>query len=501
MDPISGVLVAGGLTGLSVAQTRHAKTLRDELVAWGGRRPPNLHNPRVLGERTVADEVFFEERSRLRRPGIRRSLARARGLAAHLGIDCDRLRQNRWPVIAVVGSKGKGTTATFVSATLSASGMRVGTLTSPGFRSNRERIRVDGNAIGRDDYAALVERVHHTLRAVAGSLPADGYLSPTGLFTLAGLRHFLDTGCDAVVLEAGMGGWSDEISLLEPTVVAATSIFAEHIGSLGDSVESIAIDKLGIVGSATVALVSVVQTRPEVMACVVDAAPQGRPVFVSAASVPDLETWPPGLVGVNARLGVVAAEQLLDHLGRHRPAPEALEAVWRSVHLPGRLSVHPRGTQTWALDAAINGTGAGNARAWCERTLGRPDTVVVSVPDGKDRAGVLEELDGLDVITVRVGSSHLDFSSQMEAPLFSTLDRGALGERVLALGTISFIGEILEWLDVPTESSFTRCSARVDDDDRRAVETAVAKPSDCRGDLLERVGLDRRGNRDLRCES
>ena len=187
-------------------------------------------------ERIETDQAFFAERLARRSGGRGRSLGRARALAPHLGVDLHAWGMHPECVVTVVGSKGKGTAATFASAALAATGMRVGTLTSPGLRSNRERIRVDGQAIARRDYEALVGEVAATLTRVSDLLPDDGYLSPSGLFTLSALRHFAGRGCDAVVLEAGMGGASDEVSLVAPGVVVVTPILAEHVGVLGDTV-------------------------------------------------------------------------------------------------------------------------------------------------------------------------------------------------------------------------------------------------------------------------
>jgi folylpolyglutamate synthase/dihydropteroate synthase len=157
-------------------------------------------------ERIETDQAFFAERVAGRGGGQRRSLRRARALAPHLGVALDAWSAHPERVVTVVGSKGKGTAATFASAALAAAGLRVGTLTSPGLRSNRERIRVDGLAVPPRDYDALVGEVAATLARVSDLLPDDGYLSPSGLFTLSALRHFADRGCEAVVLEAGMGG-------------------------------------------------------------------------------------------------------------------------------------------------------------------------------------------------------------------------------------------------------------------------------------------------------
>src|SRR4051794_32781780 len=96
-----------------------------------------------------ADDAFFHEWD-ARHPDDRRSLDRARLLIARLGIEdvCS-------PMLTIVGSKGKGTAAAHASAYLSAAGRRVVTITSPSYRSTRERIRVDGQAISAAELKTL----------------------------------------------------------------------------------------------------------------------------------------------------------------------------------------------------------------------------------------------------------------------------------------------------------------------------------------------------------
>src|ERR1039458_1994521 len=125
-------------------------------------------------ERIETDQAFFAERMQRRVLGGRRSLSRARALAPHLGVDLDAWRAHPEAVISVVGSKGKRTAAPFASAALAATGLRVGTLTSPGLRSNRERIRVDGQAVPRREYEALIGKVRSEERRVGKECRSRG---------------------------------------------------------------------------------------------------------------------------------------------------------------------------------------------------------------------------------------------------------------------------------------------------------------------------------------
>src|SRR3954451_21884950 len=196
-------------------------------------------------------EDFYAEWRR-RAPGARRSLRRGALLPEAVGA------APTVPVLTVVGSKGKGTAATYASAWIAAAGCRVVTVTSPGLRSDRERVRVDGVAVSADELAGLGARI----RTAAGPPPPDrdGYLSPSGLFTLAGVLHARDVGAGAIVLEAGMGGASDEVSLFPPSVLAITEVFGEHLGVLGDSPAEIAADKAVAAAETTHAVLSLPQT-------------------------------------------------------------------------------------------------------------------------------------------------------------------------------------------------------------------------------------------------
>jgi dihydrofolate synthase/folylpolyglutamate synthase len=420
--------------------------------------------------KAVPGAAFYDEWSR-RGPGARRSLRRAAFLAEELGVTA-----GGPPVLTVVGSKGKGTAATYASAWLVAAGRRVVTVTSPGLRTDAERIRVDGAAVSGDELAALGRR----LRTAAGSLPPEpgGYLSPSGLFTLAGLLHARSAGADAVVLEAGMGGASDEVSLFPPSVVAITEVFGEHLGVLGDTPAEIAADKAGVVAATTSAVVSLPQT-PAVAAAIgaTVTARTGRDVETVDVTGPctgpegdddpraylhgvGAAALPAGLGRANAVLGCAAAWRLVAAMGRPAPADGRSARVLSSVRLPGRTSWHAVSSTMLLVDSAIDRAGTANALAEAYRRWDRIDHVLVCLPDHKDLPGVLDELAGLPVTCVRMPDrDSLRFTRThgrhtVDAAGLTRERLVALGERVLVLGTVYFTGRILDLIDAPTERLF-----------------------------------------------
>ncbi|MFG2003368.1 hypothetical protein ACGFNU_29835 [Spirillospora sp. NPDC048911] len=407
----------------------------------------------------TADEVFFRE-WQARKAGETRSLTRARALAAEL-----KILPVDVPVLVVVGSKGKGTAATYASACLAAAGLRVGTVTSPGLRGNRDRIRVNGKAVSEAEFASLSERLDRAI----GALPAqtDGYLAPTGLFTLSGVVQARERGADVLVLEAGMGGRGDEVSLFEPEVVAVTPIFGEHLGVLGDTPAAIAVEKAGVAAPQTRRVVSARQDPAvaEALERTVEARTGGRGVveYVEIADVPQ-EQLPSGLGIKAAEVGCAAALRLLEGEGFALPDAERLKAVLSTVVLPGRLSWHRLpGADTEVLaDCAINGAGVSMALDTARRRWGGIDHVVLCLPDHKDLDGAVASLGALPVTFVRLPYERLRFTRPLP-PKWDVIDAAELspdrladlGRRVVALGTVYFIGQILDLVDADTERLFT----------------------------------------------
>ncbi|WP_067477359.1 hypothetical protein [Actinomadura hibisca] len=394
-----------------------------------------------------ADEVFFRE-WRARAPGARRDLDRAREAARALGVASPRV-----PVLTVVGSKGKGTAATYASAVLVAAGLRVCTVTSPGLRDNRDRIRVDGRSV------ASLESLAGRLGAAIGTLPSPGagYLSPSGLFLLAGVLHARDVGADVLVLEAGMGGRSDEVSLFPPAVVAITPVFGEHLGVLGDTPADIAAEKAAVTAPTTRAVVSAPQP-PEIRAAldrtVADRTGGGTAVEYADAFTLPAYLLPDGLGRVSAEVGGRAALRLPGVA----PAPERLREVLGSVTLPGRTSWHHLPGLDLLADSAIDGTGVAAALAAARARWGRIDRALVCLPDHKDLDGAIAALGDLPVTYVRLPYEHLRFTRPLP-PHWTVVDAAdlALGDltgRVVALGTVYFVGRVLALVDADTTRLF-----------------------------------------------
>ncbi|PWV57549.1 hypothetical protein [Nocardiopsis sp. L17-MgMaSL7] len=407
-------------------------------------------------------EPFFSEWAG-RAPGQARSLDRAAALLAELDLDPAPM-----PVLGVVGSKGKGSTATYAAATLSAACLRTVLVTGPSFRGYRERIRVDGVSVTDEQLRGL----GHTVEAARRSLPSpgEGYLAPSGMFLVAGLLHARAVGADVCVLEAGMGGHRDELRLLGPQVVALGMVFAEHVGVLGDTVAEIAREKTRVVHpERTRALVTLPQSAevaPVVAGTLAESTRERlspEVVDPATATEPPEALRPRGLSAANGVLGTAAATRMLELLGRPPATAARLHEVLGTVNLPARLSGHtvPGSATEVVVDSAIDRVGVAAALSHARDLWGGVDHVLLCLPDHKDVSGAVDALLDVPVTAVRLPEEHLRFEhalpdhwNRVRVEDLSPTVLTALGQRVLALGTVYFTGRVLEVLDAPTDRLF-----------------------------------------------
>lgn len=155
-----------------------------------------------------------------------------------------------YPTVHVTGTNGKGTTTTLTSALLSATGLRVGTFTSPDLHAINERIAVNGEPVDDESLIALLSRLAD-VESVSGVA-----LTRFELLTVAALLHFSDEGVDVAVIEVGMGGTWDSTNVIDSKVAVLTNVDLDHTAVLGPTISAIANDKVGIFRRASIAIVA-----------------------------------------------------------------------------------------------------------------------------------------------------------------------------------------------------------------------------------------------------
>ena len=169
----------------------------------------------------------------LNRMGIRPGLMRIESLLEDLGHPERELR-----ILVTAGTNGKGSTTLVLSHLLQAAGHRVATYTSPHLLNVHERILIDGRSVDREDFSRRVERI----RPLVQKHEASWFETLTAL----ALTIARDEGVDFFCCETGLGGRLDASNALPAIATLLTTVGLDHQRILGETLEEIADEKLGL---------------------------------------------------------------------------------------------------------------------------------------------------------------------------------------------------------------------------------------------------------------
>lgn len=277
--------------------------------------------------------------------------------------------QDDYPSIHITGTNGKGTTTTITSALLQATGLRVGTFTSPDLHAINERIAINGEPIDDEAFVAALERLSD-VESVTGIA-----LTRFELLTVAALLHFSDEGVDVAVIEVGMGGTWDSTNVINSDVAVLTNVDLDHTAVLGSTVGEIASDKVGIfrpdgiaiVATTNAIVVEIAQQRAKELNATLwlldnefvlednELALGGRAITLRTpyARYDEVLVDLHGIhQGVNAATAVVTAEAFLGRaLGEG-----VVTSTLASVQMPGRMEIIARNPMI-VVDGAHNPAG------------------------------------------------------------------------------------------------------------------------------------------------
>ncbi len=316
---------------------------------------------------------------RLGPSAMRLGLGPSRRLMAALGDP-----QDRFGVVLVAGTNGKGSTAAWLAAMATAAGYRTGLYTSPHLEQLEERVRIDGRAVaggelGRQLLAAA---------AAAESTP-DGPPTYFELVTAAAWSSFAAAGVELAVAEVGMGGRLDATNVARPELAVITDIGHDHERHLGSTIARIAAEKAGVLRAGKPVVVGCRRRAAAAVVRRVAAEIGARPVVEARAArrrrhadggltlgtASARYRLRPALPGVhqqhNLRLAVLAAETLAVR-GWRRLDRAAIERGAAACRWPGRLeSVSLGDGRAVLLDVAHNPDAAAALGSHLAR-LGRP---------------------------------------------------------------------------------------------------------------------------------
>ncbi len=206
--------------------------------------------------------------------GSKPGLAAVTELLSRLGDPQKSLR-----FIHIAGTNGKGSVGSFLQHILKEAGYRTGFFSSPFLENRREMIQLNCRPIDEHAFASVIGQTAEC----ADSMERSGFMHPTEfeIITAAAYAYFKDTGCDFVIVEAGMGGRLDATNVMEHSMVSVlTRIDYDHLAFLGHSLEEITREKCGIFRSGCP--VAIYPYQPEESFSVIknEAIKKGCPLYI-----------------------------------------------------------------------------------------------------------------------------------------------------------------------------------------------------------------------------
>jgi dihydrofolate synthase/folylpolyglutamate synthase len=194
--------------------------------------------------------------------------------------------QKKLNCIHVAGTNGKGSTSHMLASILQEAGYKVGLYTSPHLKDFRERIKINGIEISEDFVCEFI----NTHKTFFEENDMSFFEMSVGL----AFDYFAKEKTDIAIIEVGLGGRLDATNIITPLVSVITNIGIDHVQFLGNTLESIATEKAGII-------------KPEVPVVIGEYTPETLPVFLAKAKENNaeiyfasdliLETYPSDLIG------------------------------------------------------------------------------------------------------------------------------------------------------------------------------------------------------------
>ncbi|MDR2341073.1 MAG: hypothetical protein LBD72_01960 [Puniceicoccales bacterium] len=307
-------------------------------------------------------------------------LERVRNLARQMGAPFNR------NYIHIGGTNGKGSVCAMLESGFRATGMKTGCYTSPHLIRWNERIQINGQSIGDEDFCALLNEALDFADEMQG-VP----LSCFEILTIAALAYFVREATDIAIIEVGLGGRLDATNIITPKVAAITTVGFDHEEVLGETLEAIAAEKAGIAKAGVpLALGDMPTIALKKIQSMVNA-----PVILArdVSQMPQLKY----LRGIeqtkNAPVALAIAESYLEQ--NHSISADQW-AIWleqfrvgmAEARWPGRWEKQIIDSRTWIFDCTHNACGLSFLRANWEREH-LPPPVVITATLGIRRAQAL----------------------------------------------------------------------------------------------------------------
>ena len=229
------------------------------------------------------------------------------------------------PVIQVVGTNGKGSVSAMISNILKSSGYKTGLFTSPHLVRVNERIRVNSIPILDAEIEMFIQRYKSTIENIESTFFET--------ITAMACWYFKKKHVDIAVMETGLGGRLDSVSICESIATVITPISYDHLEILGETLSEIAFEKAGAM-KKNVVCISAHQKSAVKKVLLKEALNIGNPIhFLNGTKKLKYEVNIPGKIQKENAMFAVSSLNLLP---KFSISEEAIRQGLQTVHWFGR---------------------------------------------------------------------------------------------------------------------------------------------------------------------
>ncbi|NNE03990.1 MAG: bifunctional folylpolyglutamate synthase/dihydrofolate synthase, partial [Eudoraea sp.] len=143
--------------------------------------------------------------------------------------------------IHVAGTNGKGSSSHMLASILQEAGYKVGLYTSPHLKDFRERIKINGKVLSKQQVIGFIQANRSYIES--------NKLSFFEMTVAMAFDHFAEEQVAIAIIEVGQGGRLDSTNIIRPEVSLITNIGLDLTDMLGDTLPEIAREKAGVIKS------------------------------------------------------------------------------------------------------------------------------------------------------------------------------------------------------------------------------------------------------------
>ena len=147
--------------------------------------------------------------------------------------------EKKFRAIHIAGTNGKGSTAHMLASIFQEAGYRTGLYTSPHLKDFRERIKINGEMMPKEDVVDFIQTNKPFFKRKSLSF----FEMTVGL----AFDFFANKEVDIAIIETGLGGRLDSTNVITPLISVITNIGLDHTMFLGNTLEKVAKEKAGII--------------------------------------------------------------------------------------------------------------------------------------------------------------------------------------------------------------------------------------------------------------